>query len=141
MKTNALDKIPLTPGVCEWCGNICEMEDVACSLSCEAQLHRLEAYQGRTVLRSLKRWRKHRGRKGTPGEGAMTEVANIIDLFLKTDRLRRERFQAGFRAKAAAAVVVKAPDPGIPMAQTAAPVQNEPDWRDTDLKTEDGYNG
>ena len=46
MKTTILDKTPLTPGCCEWCGNLCELEDVACCLSCEAQLNRLEAAQG-----------------------------------------------------------------------------------------------
>lgn len=108
MRTNILDKEPLTPGTCEWCGKDCEMEDACCSLTCEAQLARLEAAQGRIILRHLKKWRKHRGRKGTPGEGAMTEIAAMTDKFLKNDRLRREsegakRRQAEAEAKAKAA--------------------------------------
>lgn len=127
MKTNALDKIPITPGTCEWCGKNCELEDVACSLSCEAQLHRIEATQGRTVLRVLKRWRKHSGRKGSPGEGLFTEVSELVSGFLRTDRIRRERHQAAQRLAAA-----MKPDPepqakpGRHRAVTAAPVTDEP---------------
>lgn len=102
MKMNLMDNVPLTPGTCEWCGKPCEEEDVACSLSCEAQLNRLDAAQGKVVLRVLKRWRKHRGRKGTPGEGAMTEVATVVDRFLRNDRQRREYLAAERRQKAAA---------------------------------------
>lgn len=108
MKTNILDKTPLTPGTCEYCGDVAEMEDSCCSLSCEARLARLEAAQGQAVLRVLKRWRKHRGRKGTPGEGAMTEVANLTDRFLKADRRRREEANAERRQIAAAAAMEKA---------------------------------
>lgn len=91
MKTSMLDTEPLTPGTCEWCGKTCELEDATCSLTCEAQLVRLEAAQGRLVIRTMKKWRKHRGRKGTPGEGAITEVASLVDGFNKNDRIRREK--------------------------------------------------
>lgn len=127
MKTNMLDKMPLTPGNCEWCGNLCEMEDVACCLSCEAQLNRLEATQGRIVLRHLKRWRKHRGRAGTPGEGAMSEVTALTDRFLKGDRIRREKLQAEKRAAAAGQAASKIAAPKDPAPQTAAPVVNQPE--------------
>jgi hypothetical protein len=103
MKTNMLNMIPLTPGTCEWCGKPSEMEDVACSLSCEAQLVRLESVQGKIVLRDLKRWRKHRGRKDTPGEGMISAVAAKIDMFLRNDRLRREDFAAERRKAEAVA--------------------------------------
>jgi len=102
IKNTLMTQTPLTPGTCEWCGKTCEDADVACSLSCEAQLVRLEAAQGKIVLRVLKRWRKHRGRKGTPGEGAMTEAASIVDRFLRNDRQRREYFSAERRQKEAA---------------------------------------
>lgn len=123
MRTTMLDTEPLTPGICEWCGAITELENVACSLTCEAQLRRLEAQQGRDVLRALKRWRKFRGRKNTPGEGAMTEVATVVDRFLQTDRKRREELQAQARAKAAEPE--KKPK-GKGRTQTAAPVTQEP---------------
>ena len=127
MKTNMLDKTPLTPGNCEWCGNLCEMEDVACCLSCEAQLNRLEATQGRIVLRHLKRWRKHRARAGTPGEGAMSEITALMDRFLKGDRIRREKLQAEKRAAAAGKAASKIAAPKDPAPQTAAPVVNPPE--------------
>ena len=131
MKTNALDKTPLTPGTCEWCGKNCELEDVACSLSCEAQLHRVEAVQGRMILRTLKRWRKHRGAKGSPGEGAITEVAQMVDAFLKNDRQRREAHQNQQRREAAQREAeAKAPKPPrkAPMARSSAsPALSEPE--------------
>lgn len=108
MRNNLIEQEPLTPGTCEWCGKPCELLDTACSLSCEAQLVRLEAAQGKMVLRVLKRWRKHRGRKGSPGEGAMTEATQMVDRFLKTDRMRREAAAAKRRAEAAKE---KAPGP------------------------------
>ena len=131
MKTNALDKTPLTPGVCEWCGKLCELEDVACSLSCEAQLHRVEAVQGRMVLRTLKRWRKHRGAKGSPGEGAITEVAQLVDSFLKNDRQRREAHQHQQRReaaqRAAEAAAPKTPRKARVPISSASPALNEPE--------------
>ena len=126
MKTNMLDKTPLTPGNCEWCGNLCEIEDVACCLSCEAQLNRLEAVQGRIALRHLKRWRKFRGRAGTPGEGAMSEVTQMTDRFLKGDRIRREKLQAAKRANAAGSVDIKIAAP-TGRAETAAPLTSQPE--------------
>lgn len=152
MQTNALLKEPLTPGTCEWCGKVCELEDVACSLSCEAQLHRLEAVQGRAVLRGLKRWRRYRGARGTAGEGLLTEISALVDAFLRADRERREAHQLNQRraAQKAAAEAASAPEKAVPArkaktsvtpVQTSAPVTTQPDWRDRGMKTEDGYNG
>ena len=129
MKTNLLDTKPITPGTCEWCGKDCELEDTACSLSCEAQMRRLEAVQGRTVLRVLKLWRKHSGRKGSPGEGAFSEVTATVDRFLRTDRTRREEAGQQRRQKAAedAANKVKTPKKGAGRTQTAAPLVDQPE--------------
>lgn len=140
MQTNALLKTPLTPGICEWCGNPCEVEDVACSLSCEAQIHRVEALQGRAVLRGLKRWRKYRGARGSAGEGLLTEISLLVDAFSRADRERREKHQLNKRREAAAAEAKVKADAELPL-QTAAPVSTQPDWRDRGMKTEDGYNG
>lgn len=141
MQTNALLKTPLTPGTCEWCGNPCEVEDVACSLSCEAQIHRVEAVQGRAVLRGLKRWRKYRGARGSAGEGLLTEISLLVDSFSRADRQRREQHQLNKRRSAAAAKVKADSDAELPTPQTAAPVTTQPDWREHGTKTEDGYNG
>ena len=132
MKTTMLDNKPMTPGTCEWCGNDCNPAGAACSLSCEAQMHRLEAVQGRMVLRILKRWRMHSGRKGSPGEGAFSEVTAMVDRFRRNDRLRREEMGQQRRQQAvldAAATSTKAKPkktPPVP-AQTAAPVVNQPE--------------
>lgn len=126
MKTNMLNKVPMMPGTCEWCGKDCEVRDVACSLSCEALLARLEAVQGQRVLRMLKLWRKHRGAKDTPGQGTLTEVASAIDGFLRTDRLRREEAGHKRRQKALADKVAPATVAPSPPVQTAAPLIDQP---------------
>jgi predicted nucleic acid-binding Zn ribbon protein len=89
MKTSLTNRVPLYPGTCEVCGRPCEVEDATCSFSCEASLVKREKEQGGKVLRLLKRWRRYRGRKGTPGEGALSEAAAMIDLFLREDRETR----------------------------------------------------
>lgn len=129
MQTNALLKEPLTPGFCEWCGNVCELEDVACSLSCEAQIHRLEAVQGRAVLRGLKRWRRYRGARGTAGEGLLTEISAIVDSFMRGDRERKEGHQLNKRRAAAKAARETAAKTTLPLTQTAAPITTQPDER------------
>lgn len=90
MSNTLLFHKPIHPGTCEWCGKACNPEDTCCSLSCEAKLLRLEKETGLNVLRLLKLWRKHRGRKGTPGEGVLTLIAAEVDTLLKSDRSRRK---------------------------------------------------
>lgn len=90
MRTSVLKRDPLFPGICEVCGKPCELEDAVCGITCEAELGRREREQGREVLRLLKRWRRYRGRKGTPGEGAISQVAETVDRFLRLDRERRD---------------------------------------------------
>lgn len=90
MRTSLTNRVPLYPGKCEVCGKPCELEDATCSFSCEAVLVKREKDQGARVLRLLKRWRRYRGRKGTPGEGALSEATAMIDSFLQTDRKARE---------------------------------------------------
>ena len=88
MPAPLIDKDPLTPGTCEWCGDDCEPHRVACSLTCEANLHRQEATQGRLVIRQLKRWRmkpNHAARNVV-----IAEIVPMIDRFLRNDRKRRE---------------------------------------------------
>lgn len=94
MKTSLTNRVPLYPGTCEVCGKPCELEDATCSFSCEAVLVKREKDQGAKLLRLLKRWRRYRGRKGTPGEGALSEAAAMVDSFLRDDRLSREAAKA-----------------------------------------------
>lgn len=96
MKTNLLDKAPLTPGACEWCGSLCELEDACCSLSCEAQMARLEAVQGQAVVRALKTWRL--ARNNAARQEMLAVAAPMVDRFLRSDQRRRERLGAERRA-------------------------------------------
>lgn len=91
MRTSLTNRVPLYPGTCEVCGKPCELEDATCGFACEAVLVKREKDQGVRVLRLLKRWRRHRGRKGTPGEGALSEAAAMVDSFLREDRQAREK--------------------------------------------------
>lgn len=105
MPAPLIDKEPLTPGTCEWCGIDCEPHRVACSLTCEANLHRQEATQGRMVIRQLKRWRmkpSHAARNS-----AIAEIVPLIDRFMRNDRKRRE-IENELRRKAAAEAAEKA---------------------------------
>lgn len=88
--TSFLKLQPLLVGVCEWCGKSCSDMDATCSLTCEAQVARLEADRGRRIVRTLMRWRRSRGRKGTEGEGQLMAISKTIDRYLKIDQQRRQ---------------------------------------------------
>lgn len=91
-KTAMFDSRPMLTGTCEWCGKDCSPDYATCSLSCEAQLRRLEASQGRTVIRAIKRWRlkpNHAIRSEM-----LTELSLKIDRYLRQDQRRREKMNA-----------------------------------------------
>lgn len=90
MTNTLLPTKPLLDTICEWCGAPCLPGDAACSIKCEARVVHLERQTAAEVLRELKRWRLHRGRKGTPGEGAISRIASAVDKLLKEDRARRK---------------------------------------------------
>ena len=90
LSLNILAKESLTPGFCEHCGTALPegVADSCCSLPCEAQLNRLEALQGRAIIRELKRWRmkpNHAARNA-----AIAEIVPRVDKFLSYDQRRRE---------------------------------------------------
>jgi predicted nucleic acid-binding Zn ribbon protein len=93
VKTSLTNRVPITPGTCEVCGKPCELEDAACSIPCEAALARREREQGKEIIRLAKLWRKHRGRKGTPGEGALTRIASAVDAMLQADRTNLKKLR------------------------------------------------
>lgn len=99
MTSTLLPDRPLRPGTCEWCGAACKPEDTTCGIACEAKLVRHEKATGRAVLRAMKEWRMHRGRKGTPGEGAMGRASAMIDALLKEDTARRKMMKADRQQK------------------------------------------
>lgn len=107
---NFLERTPLLGGECEVCDKPCEDGDATCSMRCEATLLRREAKQGAQIMRVLKKWRKFRGRKGTPGEGAITEAAALVDRFLKEDRELREAAKAARKKESEDAVPAPAPE-------------------------------
>lgn len=90
MTNTMLPTKPILTSTCEWCGAACLPHDATCSIRCEGLLLRHEKETARAVLRDLKQWRLHRGRKGTPGEGSMSRIAATVDRLLKEDRARRK---------------------------------------------------
>jgi len=44
-------------------------------------------------MQMLKVWRKHRGARGTPGEGMISEIAERVDAILSEDRERKARLR------------------------------------------------
>lgn len=87
------DPLPLQRGLCNWCGAKCGTARVYCDATCRQSYNNLLARQGKTVMQLLKIWRKHRGAKGTDGEGKITEVAARVDEILSEDRDRWAAFE------------------------------------------------
>ena len=81
---------PLRRGFCDWCGGRCRRGRTYCSSRCQVQYNNLLTRQGKALVQSLKLWRLHRGRKGTPGAGMMTRVSARVDALLAEDRRRWE---------------------------------------------------
>ena len=48
---------------------------------------------GKSVMQMLKVWRKHRGARGSPGEGMISQVASRVDQMLVEDRERKARLR------------------------------------------------
>lgn len=84
---------PLQRGLCDWCGGPCVGSLAYCSAECRVAYNNLLARQGKAIMQQLKIWRKHRGGKGTPGEGMLTAVAARVDAMLEEDRNRKAEFQ------------------------------------------------
>jgi hypothetical protein len=82
------EPMPLQAGLCDYCGGKCLRGRSYCGTACRVAYNNLLARQGKTVMQLLKIWRKHRGAKGTPGEGKITEVAARVDAILEEDRER-----------------------------------------------------
>lgn len=85
---------PLQPGSCDFCGASVPKGRTYCSKECRVAYGNLLARQGKAVMQMLKIWRKHRGAKGTPGEGMIGQVASRVDAMLEEDRDRKARLKA-----------------------------------------------
>jgi predicted nucleic acid-binding Zn ribbon protein len=85
--------MPLQRGLCDWCGNATRQGRTYCGKECRVAYNNLLARQGKAVMQMLKVWRKHRGAKGTPGEGMIGEIATRVDAILEEDRERKRRMR------------------------------------------------
>jgi len=85
--------MPLTRGSCDFCGQATAEGRTYCGKECRVSYNNLLARQGKSVMQMLKLWRKHRGAKGTPGEGMIGEIAARVDAILAEDRERKARLR------------------------------------------------
>lgn len=81
--------MPLVRGSCDFCGADAAPGSAYCGKECRVKYNNLLARQGKTVMQMLKVWRKYRGRKGTPAEGIIGEIATRVDAILEEDRNRK----------------------------------------------------
>jgi predicted nucleic acid-binding Zn ribbon protein len=88
------EPMPLQRGSCDFCGADTKEGRSYCGKECRVAYNNLLARQGKTVMQMLKVWRKHRGAKGTPGEGMIGEIANRVDAILEEDRARKKELRA-----------------------------------------------
>jgi len=84
---------PLQRGLCDWCGNATPQGRAYCGKECRVAYNNLLARQGKAVMQMLKVWRKHRGAKGSRGEGMIGQVASRVDAMLEEDRERKARLR------------------------------------------------
>jgi len=80
--------LPIEEGRCNECGAPVPPDRFYCDARCSATYSNRLAAQGKALMQMLKVWRKHRGAKGTPGEGKMSDVCDRLDAILAEDRAR-----------------------------------------------------
>jgi len=88
-----MDPEPVQRGACDHCGAKTKRGRSYCGPTCRVAYNAILARQGKAVIQALKIWRKHRGGKGTPGEGKLTAVAARVDAMLAEDRDRKAHYQ------------------------------------------------
>lgn len=91
----AIEPNPLQRGRCDYCGQKAARGRSYCGKACRVAYNNLLARQGKSVMQMLKIWRKHRGAKGTPGEGMIGQIAARVDLLLEEDRNRKATYANG----------------------------------------------
>ena len=89
--------MPLQSGSCDFCGGEAPAGRSYCCKACRVAYNNLLGRQGKSVMQMLKVWRKHRGAKGTPGEGMLGEIATRVDAILAEDRERKRQFESAER--------------------------------------------
>ena len=91
------DALPITPGLCDWCGGPIGKGICYCSAECRSSYRNLLARQGKSVMQLLKVWRINRGAKGSRGEGLIGEITNRLDQINAEDRERKARLSKNDR--------------------------------------------
>lgn len=79
---------PLRRGRCDWCGKKTPRGRVYCGRACQVSYNNLLLRQGKALVQSLKVWRLHRGRAGSPGAGKLALISARVDAALAEDRQR-----------------------------------------------------
>lgn len=86
------DNAPLRRGLCDQCGDrLTSGQKRFCSADCRRTWWIVARQRGGALMHALYRWRLYRGRKGTPGEGAIGDVATLVDRFMATDRIEQQK--------------------------------------------------
>jgi hypothetical protein len=86
------DPLPaLSPGFCDFCGGRVPRRPGTprkrfCAAACRVQWWRMARMRGGQLYQLAVLWRKHRGAKGTPGEGKIGEIAALVDRWAAEDR-------------------------------------------------------
>lgn len=87
-----MDTQPMTRGLCDHCGQKAPRGRTYCGPECRVAYNNILARQGKVVMQALKIWRKHRGGKGTPGEGKLSAICARVDAILVEDRERKAHY-------------------------------------------------
>lgn len=76
----------LVPGHCDQCGKAVSVRRRFCSEVCRKAWWKKARNRGAQIYQLALIWRRHRGRKGTPGAGMITRIAALIDMWARVDR-------------------------------------------------------
>lgn len=91
---------PVWPGVCQHCGALPARKSgkltrkLFCSPACRSAWRKEETRLGRRVARLAMIWRRHKGAKGTPAEGKLTEITALVEAHLREQRTRHAATKA-----------------------------------------------
>lgn len=85
---------PISAGQCDWCGGEIKPPSTNyCSPACRTKYGNVLIKQGKQIIQAAKHWRKHRGRKGTNGQGMMQIISDKVDDFNREDTARKTAFK------------------------------------------------
>lgn len=86
------ENAPLRRGLCDQCGDRLTVgQKRFCSDACRRKWWIVARQRGGALMHALYRWRLHRGRSGTPGQGAIGDVATMVDRWMSEDRIAQQK--------------------------------------------------